>query len=306
MPSLIKGANLVWKDSVTIKSSISQKDITQSDKAKDSELEKQLQEKEKQQIIALEARIARKYEEEYRKKEEGLTARYRLLGEQQTKDNQKIALDAKAAADSMIEEAESRAAEILQSAQNDYDSEMAKAHEQGYNDGMEIAKGEFLKMMTQLKNAIDGITSMQEHILSTSQEEIADIAVSVVRKIMSMDISRSDEVLISMIIEQMHSFKNYHKVRIYLSGYDIHADVLADALIENKLLESRDCLTLQDIEEAPEGTCVIETETQMEDISISEQLENLIKNVRNIKVDEQNEYDDEYDDYYDESYNEIN
>ncbi len=300
MPSLIKGANLIWKDSVTIESSIPSEQIEKTN----DEKEKELQEKERQQIRTIEERVSRKLEEEYRRKEEGLTARYRLLGEQQKKDNEKIALDAKAAADNMLEEANAKAMEIVGSAQTDYENEMAKAREQGYNEGMDVAKEEFLKMMTKLKNVIDGITEMQKHILNSAQEEIADIAVSVVRKIMSMDISRSNEVLMSMIIEQMHSFKNYQKVRIYLSGYDIQTDVLADALIENKLLESRDCLTIQNIDEAPEGTCIIETETQMEDISVSEQLENLIKNVRNIKIEDSGEESGEYEDEYDEGYEE--
>ncbi len=300
MPSLIKGANLIWKDSVTIESSIPSEQIKKSN----DEKEKELQEKERQQIRTIEERVSQKLEEEYRRKEEGLTARYRLLGEQQKRDNERIALDAKAAADNILEEANVKAMEILGSAQADYENEMAKAREQGYNDGMDVAKEEFLKMMTKLKNVIDGITDMQKYILNSAREEIADIAVSVVRKIMSMDISRSDEVLMSMIIEQMHSFKNYQKVRIYLSGYDIQTDVLADALIANKLLESRDCLTIQNIDEAPEGTCIIETETQMEDISISEQLENLIKNVRNIKIEDSGGELGEYEDDYDEGYEE--
>lgn len=295
MPNLIKGANVIWNEneSVTLKTDIQKNQITHlKNKSTDNKNTSGKQEKYDEATEILKARL----EEEYRKKNEGLDARYRLLCDKAQIDSSNIVFKARVDAEAMIKTANEEAENIINSATNNYQVKLNEAKQDGYNQGLEMAKEEYQKNMKMLKNVIDGISETEKYILEKSRDDVAGLAVEIFRKIVSMNLDQNDEFLQNMITEQLRSFKDYKRVKIYLAGYDIYVETLADTLIQNKLLQSSDLLTIEMIDDAPIGTCIIETENEMADISVSEQLENLIKNVRNVQIEEDS--DEEYDEDY--------
>ena len=75
MPSLIKGANVVWKDSITLENKI----IPKPNQPLNQVIADNSVSQDMQRMKSMQNSMKFALEEEYRKKNEGLDARYKML-----------------------------------------------------------------------------------------------------------------------------------------------------------------------------------------------------------------------------------
>lgn len=152
--------------------------------------------------------------------------------------------------------------------------------EQGYAAGLEKAEAENQMVLHQLKNVVDGIGAAQKDILEKYEDDMVDYSVDLASKILAAEIRSSDKIVVGLVADTIRRLKEFKRVKIYLAGFSISVETLVSALVEQHLVQYKEYITVEFPDDAPEGTCIVETDDEILDTSIYDQIKNLSKRLR--------------------------
>lgn len=156
----------------------------------------------------------------------------------------------------------------------------AEGLEKGYAEGYEKAMAENQLLVSQLKNVIDGISIAQREIIEKYEEQIIDYAVDLASKIIGSQIKSDDKAVIALVSDTMSKLKDFKRVKIHLAGFDVKAEALVSELVAKKLVEYKEYVSVDFLDDAPDGTCIVETDDEIIDTSVYDQIKNLSKRLR--------------------------
>ena len=169
------------------------------------------------------------------------------------------------------------------------ESDTKKALEKAKKDGFEIGYGEGMQKGTDdgyaegLKKCKDALADLQSICDSMEQEKAAlmaenrrgifDMAMAVAEKITMTTLQQKDKsVLEKMITEAAKEFRSAKSVRVTLSRLDLSEDVEADLKLLEKCFNNTAQVEFEVLEDAENGTLLVETDSEILDAGVSTQL----------------------------------
>jgi flagellar biosynthesis/type III secretory pathway protein FliH len=149
-----------------------------------------------------------------------------------------------------------------------------QAYHEGYANGIAEKAGELEKLAGQTKSVLQEMNDSLQKRLAEFEENLTVIAVDITSKILARKIDSDDMILTDLIRKTAEETKNAEWIKITLS--DKLSGVLKE--IEKELRDGVSSGKLDVVaKEAPNGTCIVETQDGIIDASVYTQLENLKK-----------------------------
>lgn len=198
--------------------------------------------------------------------------------------------------DEMLRKSVRHAKEILDEARQQAEKLRQEAVEEGRKEGYETGREEgrrqayeehetaFRREMDSFKNEIASYVEQmdyaKEKVLEEHLEELKDISLAVAEKIMKVSLKNSSEIIKRMILEATDKLKRTAWVKVYVGREEAGMELRGDRELLSELAKISDNVKIVMMEEAEEGTCIIEMPNEIIDASIATQIEN-VKDILN-------------------------
>jgi len=202
--------------------------------------------------------------------------------------------EAEAEVQEILDEANEKAAQIIEDAQNEIEQERKRAYDEGYAEGERDGKQLYETKLDEqlhnneesLKNVLDEIARERENSFNELENDIVDLSLDIVRKIINPAQEELDNVYTSLIKNALRQIPTDGKfiIRVAPSEYDKYFST-GSAVLE---LDSGTTVTatmLRDVS-LETGDCVIDTE----DVTINAGLESQYKYVK-LAFERANQYE---------------
>lgn len=172
----------------------------------------------------------------------------------------------------ILKSVDAQAAQILQEAQEKAEKLRVQAQREGYGKALEQKAKELDKCIKEIDCKLEELAERQKQFFQAYTQELQDLAIDVAEKIMAHSIEADPMKMADLVMQAVASVKTQDWVTVEIS------DRLPE-LGEYLKKEYAEYLNSRRIEfvpqDAPEGTCVIQTSTGITDASIATQLGNL-------------------------------
>ncbi len=213
--------------------------------------------------------------EEFKKRCEQL--RERIIKDAEEKADQ-IMTAAENEAARIKAEAEKRAASLIEEAGAKAEQIKSKARAEGYDEGLKSAEKE---NEAKRREARDCLTALQKslrdaysQLVESLRDEVVALVFGVVRKIIGVKLSESDEVFMGLINNAIEELKHAGTASIHISSEDYRRYFGKDQPAEQS---GRVKVSVVEEEDYACGDLVVESEGEILDYSIGRQLERLEK-----------------------------
>lgn len=157
-----------------------------------------------------------------------------------------------------------------------------EAKKNGYLEGYELGQKE---ASLTLKNKIDDVVALLDNIddsrnelLEKSENDIVLLAVSIAKKVLRNELKTDEQAILELVKKAVGGFKNTDWVKIAVSNTDAEASCITDKEFLKKALDGIENIEVSVINDAPIGTCLVETPDGIADAGIETQIET-IKNM---------------------------
>ncbi len=205
----------------------------------------------------------------------------------------------------MLRDAADRAEKIINIAKMEAEQIKTDAYEEGYNsghqegmqDGHEAARqkaeAEFKetveKYQTAVAHSIIQIGEEREESFHRYLDELKNVAIAVAEKVIHISLETSGEVIKRMIIAEVEKMKKTEWIKIYIDKFDYEQLISVDEDVAADLARISDNVkfVVQDKEKL--GYTVIETPSEMIDIGVDSQIDNIRENLNGVDLNENSE-----------------
>ena len=155
------------------------------------------------------------------------------------------------------------------------------AFQSGYEEGKEAAAEEMRKILAlhqALEKGLQKLVSLKDAILNKAEDDIIRLVIAIAKKLVCRELRQHPDVIASVVKEAIKSARTGEEVtiRIHPDNYATLEQYMGEL---NQSLGDigKDNANIR-IEEAPEltpGGCVVETDTNLIDMSLEERMESL-------------------------------
>lgn len=183
-------------------------------------------------------------------------------------------------AEAIVNQAKAEAIRIQNDAREDGYQE---GYETGFLDGKEKAfeehKQELDRQMVEfqntLKESIESVVEEKNHILDKYIDDLKKITLTIAEKVIQTSLRSSGEVIKRMIVAAAGKLKKTQWVKIYVSKKDAGLMIQGDVGLLNELSHISGNIKIVAMENAEDGTCIIELPEEIIDVSVNTQIENI-------------------------------
>lgn len=181
---------------------------------------------------------------------------------------------------SIIEEANNEAKRIIEEKYIEIEKlkkkEIDDAYKQGLKQGLEDAKKKTSDIIKEAGNIVSYLNERKESIYKEAEEEIVELILSLVKKIIGNEIQQNKDTIISQIKIALEKCTYRNKVSIRVSSED-YPNVLVKKDIIESLVEGISELEIIEDKFLKKGDCIVDTPSGEVNSSIELQLEQLQK-----------------------------
>ncbi len=199
-------------------------------------------------------------------------------------------------ADEMLRKSVKRSKEILDEARKQSERIKKEAAEEGKKEGYELgweegktqayqehqtaleAEREALKK--RIASYVRQMDRARDKVMEEYLDDLKDISLAVAEKIMRISLKNSSQIVKRMILASTDKLKKTAWVKIYVGKDEAGMDLRGDRELLTELARISDNVKIVMMEEAEEGTCIIEMPNEIIDASAATQLEN-VKDILN-------------------------
>ncbi|NLU36669.1 MAG: hypothetical protein GXX01_06600 [Clostridiales bacterium] len=187
----------------------------------------------------------------------------------------------------LINRAEKQAENIIRQAHEEADSIRRQAREEGYQaglkegkrtgyrEGYEEAVKETEELKEKAKALLESAHRESREYISRTKAEIIRLAAAMARKIIHFNIDMNDEAIVEMVKEALH--RSEEKKQVLLRSPAEFVSVLKANMDQfEKICPHANFIVLEDATVESPG-CVIETEDQVINLEVDQQLNNIIE-----------------------------
>lgn len=202
-------------------------------------------------------------------------------------EKQRLSEENEKAAAKIIEEAQAKADQMINDANEYAETIKNNAYEEGMNQGLEEGRVRAKAEQEQLKAEFDEECSKRYDEISkyenSLEEKFADIMISLISKITGVLCEDRKDVIIFLIDNALHNVSKSKNITIRVSDGDFaNVDSAKDKLKEK--LSSDAELDIAEDSSLSENQCIIETDSGIIDCSLDAQLDNLKEKIRLISL----------------------
>ena len=220
---------------------------------------------------------------------------------EEIKSNEEIAIMQR----KMLRDAAERAEKIINRANLEAEQIKKEAYDEGYNAGhqegmadghraaQQQAEADFKmtieKYQSAVAHSIIQIGEEREESFHRYLDELKDVAIAVAEKVIHISLETSGEIIKRMIIAEVEKMKKTEWIKIYIDKFDYEKLLSVDEDVAADLARISDNVKFVVQDKESLGYAVIETPSEMIDIGVSSQIENIRENLNSIDIMEQNE-----------------
>lgn len=202
-------------------------------------------------------------------------------------EKQRLSEENEKAAAKIIEEAQAKADQMINDANEYAETIKNNAYEEGMNQGLEEGRVRAKAEQEQLKAEFDEECSKRYDEISkyenSLEEKFADIMIRLISKITGVLCEDRKDVIIFLIDNALHNVSKSKNITIRVSDGDFaNVDSAKDKLKEK--LTSDVELDIAEDSSLSENQCIIETDSGIIDCSLDAQLDNLKEKIRLISL----------------------
>lgn len=205
--------------------------------------------------------------------------RVELLKQTQKEANEKAQLiinRARAESEEAVRKARLLAEEILLEAEENAKDIKERAEKRGFAQGMktaedsvELRKKEDAKVLHEM---MDKLRADYSRIVESINDDVASLAMEIVKKIIGIKLDSSDEIFLGLIGDALGRLKQAGFVTIHVSSED-YARYFGNELPEKYLNSGSAKITVVEEEDYAKGDLVLESDGEALDFSIGKQIE---------------------------------
>ena len=220
---------------------------------------------------------------------------------EEVKSNEEIAIMQR----KMLRDAAERAEKIINRANLEAEQIKKEAYDEGYNTGhqegmadghraaQQQAEADFKmtieKYQSAVAHSIIQIGEEREESFHRYLDELKDVAIAVAEKVIHISLETSGEIIKRMIIAEVEKMKKTEWIKIYIDKFDYEQLLSVDEDVAADLARISDNVKFVVQDKESLGYAVIETPSEMIDIGVSSQIDNIRENLNSIDIMEQNE-----------------
>lgn len=201
----------------------------------------------------------------------------------------------------MLEDSRKEAEEILSKARHEAVKLMNEAREQaeqlrqqekerGYQEGWQKAQlaGEQWKAAEQdkLKQLSDALEAQYQSRVDEVEHDAAELAMEITEKIIGIHLEKTDTAFLNVIHSAMSRFRHNENIIVHLSNEDYRRYAGEDGIARMDGVKGPKVVLERD-ESLRKGDCVLETENQFVDCSVSAQLDRVGRILQGVGEEEQ-------------------
>jgi flagellar assembly protein FliH len=195
---------------------------------------------------------------------------------------------AKESADQLEADARAAVAATMELAQRDAEQMKAKALEDGYAEGYATAKEEILSKYNKYVDAaaklLADINSRKDAYFTSYEAELRATVYVIAEKIIKSELQTHPEVIENIISDAAKRYRNTKYLKIALPDNSESRKLRTDATFVKQLIPFIEHIDIQILEDAPEGTVILDDEDEVTDASIPTQLDFLKEILRNTRA----------------------
>lgn len=186
----------------------------------------------------------------------------------------KMRKEAEKQAKSIVKQANKQAQTIKSQAQErGYQEGFQKGQEKGYQEGYEKALQDVKNIKEEARQLLMNAHKESRQYIETTQEEIIELAITMAKRILHRQIDTKEESIIEMVKNALHEAEERKQIIIRCCSSSIF--VFKSHLDEFKKICPNALFTFLEDNSLERYECAIETEEQVLNLKIDQQLENI-------------------------------
>lgn len=198
--------------------------------------------------------------------------------------------------DEYIRQAEEKAEQILSDAREQaeilreqgYAEGRKLGYEEGVRDAYEeqraILDKEIRALQTDIADVIRSVSVEKEKLMETVVDDLKKISLAVAEKIIQTSLQSSEDIIKRIILAATDKMKKRQWAKIYITKCNTGISLEADVEFLERLAQLSDNVKIITMDNAEEGTCIIELPDEVIDASVGTQLENIKDIINNARV----------------------
>lgn len=186
-------------------------------------------------------------------------------------------------------EADARAAvaSAMELAQRDAEQIKSKALEDGYAEGYAAAKAEILgkynKYVDAAAKLLADVNARKDAYFASNEAELRATVYAIAEKILHAELQTRPDVIENIIADAAKRYRNAKYLKIALADNEEARKLRTDATFVKQLIPFVEHIDIQILEDAPEGTVILDDDEEVTDASIPTQLDFLKEILRNTR-----------------------
>lgn len=171
---------------------------------------------------------------------------------------------------------------LLKQAEEALENARQEGYRRGYEQGHQKAVDENQKALSQLQDAVKELDRGKEELFRQHEQGMVDLALDIARKVVNVQLTKNDKAFQSIFQKAAEGLHGQKTVRLSISGHDAQF-VTSHSNYLLSLIHGAEQLEVQVLEDAPPGTCILETEDTLVDASADKQLNKVIEAVQAVR-----------------------
>lgn len=185
---------------------------------------------------------------------------------------ERLLREANETAEKILRESRAKGEELAMQAQN---GGYLAGFEQGFAQAMQEFKAENEPKITELQHLLARLSEYGAELAERSEQDIVTLAMAIAKKIVGQELKTDQRAVAAMLYRVLDENRREQTVRVTVSPELMPADAKISAEIRKMIAQTAPNAMIYIDEEASEGTCVVESDKGITDLSIETQLKNI-------------------------------
>jgi len=184
----------------------------------------------------------------------------------------------------LVDKARSEAEGIVQKAHVEAADVKEEAFQSGYEAGQEAAVKEMEEKVDSIskafKKGLQDIASIKDSILSQAEDDIVQLTVAIAEKLVCKELEQHPDTIVAIVKEVIKSVRNEEKItiKVHPDDYTILEQYMGELMEQTGgIVETP--LKLDEDPTLTSGGCIVETDTNLIDMSIESRMESILEAV---------------------------
>ena len=190
---------------------------------------------------------------------------------------QQVQPEALEKAECIIAKAEKKAEEIVRKAFADAAEIEKEGYIKGYNKGQQTAEKENIVELERIKALITKLDDDAEKFLAQAKQSVVELAITIAEKVVSQKLLSDKNIFLKLYENAVKDLTAQRWIKLTVGKHDFEI-ASANSKYLVGLVSGADRIEIVVLDDAPVGTCIVETSEKIVDASILTQLQ-VLKNV---------------------------